>query len=447
MKLKNKNFSIWICVISSIFVVLKMYTGSNLFLFIFISLVITAMLLDKQQHRIDYLLFFISWVYVIKFDLTSYSLFVVLSFVYIVLSVMTLFMQNKGISTQLVITYVLFVCFAVLATLFNSGNVIEVLGFVLNYSVIFFAVLFIDSNTYFRRYTYVYAIGLLIAAIVRWISFSVQSIDSFIESMTIVNTVKTTSAINTRFTGLDLDPNYFSLQILIAIACLLVLFYYDRKMEIKPIVFIIVLAIFGIFTYSKMFIITFIAFILLTFIMFVKHNVKTAFQFASFMLAICGVLLFFYEKLFEIYWIRFFGAGTSTDAITTGRLSSWNMFAAEILQSTKIFVIGAGFGTSFSNAKMAHTMYLSTPYYLGLVGIVLALLYIVSLNKVLRQNIGNSGKTNFQILAVNTIPLYIMLIANAVLDSFVMDYFPFHIMLIMFALTLRKNQEISMDGR
>lgn len=123
------------------------------------------------------------------------------------------------------------------------------------------------------------------------------------------------------------------------------------------------------------------------------------------------------------------------------------MFAAEILQSTKIFVIGAGFGTSFSNAKMAHTMYLSTPYYLGLVGIVLALLYIVSLNKVLRQNIGNSGKTNFQILAVNTIPLYIMLIANAVLDSFVMDYFPFHIMLIMFALTLRKNQEISMDGR
>ncbi|MFJ5791244.1 hypothetical protein ACIQXW_01310 [Lysinibacillus sp. NPDC097162] len=448
MKLKNKNFSIWICVISSIFVVLKMYTGSNLFLFIFISLVITAMLLDKQQHRIDYLLFFISWVYVIKFDLTSYSLFVVLSFVYIVLSVMTLFMQNKGISTQLVITYVLFVCFAVLATVFNSGNVIEVLGFVLNYSVIFFAVLFIDSNTYFRRYTYVYAIGLLIAAIVRWISFSVQSIDSFIESMTIVNTVKTTSAINTRFTGLDLDPNYFSLQILIAIACLLVLFYYDRKMEIKPIVFIIVLAIFGIFTYSKMFIITFIAFILLTFIMFVKNNVKTAFQFASFMLAICGVLLFFfYEKLFEIYWIRFFGAGTSTDAITTGRLSSWNMFAAEILQSTKIFVIGAGFGTSFSNAKMAHTMYLSTPYYLGLVGIVLALLYIVSLNKVLRQNIGNSGKTNFQILAVNAIPLYIMLIANAVLDSFVMDYFPFHIMLIMFALTLRKNQEISMDGR
>lgn len=154
-----------------------------------------------------------------------------------------------------------------------------------------------------------YAIGLLIAAIVRWISFSVQSIDSFIESMTIVNTVKTTSAINTRFTGLDLDPNYFSLQILIAIACLLVLFYYDRKMEIKPIVFIIVLAIFGIFTYSKMFIITFIAFILLTFIMFVKHNVKTAFQFASFMLAICGVLLFFLREVIRnlldsIFWSR-----------------------------------------------------------------------------------------------------------------------------------------------
>jgi len=448
MTVKNIHVSILICIVSSIFVVLKMYTGSNLFLVVFMLFIMTAMLLDKQPHRVEYLLFFISWVYVIKFDLTSYSLFVVLSFVYIVLSLITLFMLNKSISTRLVITYALFGCFAVGATLFNHGNLIEVLGFVLNYSVIFFAVVFIDSNTYFKRYTYVYATGLLAAAIVRWISFSVQEIDSFIQSMTIVNTVKTTSTLNTRFTGLDLDPNYFSLQILIAITCLLVLFYYDSKKEVKPIVFIMILAVFGVFTFSKMFIITCIAFILLTFIIFVKNNVKTALKFASFIIAICSVVLFFfYEKLIEIYKIRFFGAGTSTDAITTGRLSSWHMFAAEILQSTKIFLVGAGFGTSFSKEKMAHTIYLSTPYYLGLIGIVLALLYIFSLNQVLRQNIGTSKEITFQLFAINAIPLYIMLIANIVLDSIVMDYFPFHIMFIMFALTLQKNQERRMAGR
>ncbi|MFJ7667689.1 O-antigen ligase family protein [Lysinibacillus sp. NPDC097195] len=447
MTLKNIHVSMLICIVSSLFVVLKMYTGSNLFLIVFMLLIMTAMLLDKQPHRVEYLLFFISWVYVIKFDLTSYSLFVVLSFVYIVVSIMTLIMLNKSISTRLVFAYMLFGCFAIGATLFNGGNLIEVLGFVLNYSVLFFAVLFIDSNTYFKRYTYIYATGLLSAAIVRWISFSVQEIDSFIQSMTIVNTVKTTSALNTRFTGLDLDPNYFSLQILIAITCLLVLCYYDSKKNIKPIVFIIVLAIFGIFTYSKMFIITFTAFILLTFFMFVKNNVKTAVKFASFIIMICGVmLLFFYEKLFEIYKFRFFGAGTSTDAITTGRLSRWNMFAAEIFQSTKIFIMGAGFGTSFSHEKMAHTMYLSTLYYLGIIGIVLVLLYISSLNQVLRQNIGISRETTFQLFSINAIPLYIMLIANIVLDSFIMDFFPFHIMLIMFALTFQKNQE-SMAGR
>lgn len=441
MIVKSKNYSILLCIVSSIFVVLKMYTDNNLFLWIFLLFVMTAMLLDKQQHRLDYLLFFISWVYVIKFELTGYSLFVMLSFFYIVLSILTLFIHKKRISTQLVLTYVLFVFFAVVATLFSSGNVIEAFGFILNYSIIFFAVLFIDSNVYFRRYTYVYAIGLLCAAIVRWISFSVPAIDHFIESMTIVNTVKTTSTINTRFTGLDLDPNYFSLQILIAIACLLVLYYYDNKIEITPIVLILILAIFGISTYSKMFIITFITLILLTFIMFIKNNVKTAIKFASFIVVMLSVsLFFFYERLFEIYWVRFFGAGTSTDAITTGRVSSWNMFAAEILQSTKIFVFGAGFGTSFSTAKMAHTMYLSTPYYLGVVGIALALLYIFSLNKVLRQNIRNS-KRNFQLLTINAIPLYIMLIANTVLDSFVMDYFPFHILMIMFALTLYKTQK------
>lgn len=437
---KRKNYSILLCVVSSIFVVFKMYTGNPLFLWFFILFVMTAMLLAKQQHRLDYLLFFISWVYVIKFELTGHSLFVVLSFFYIVLSIGTLFLHKKRISTQLVLTYVLFVFFAVGATLFSSGNVIEAFGFVLNYSVIFFAVLFIDSNVYYRRYTYVYAAGLLCAAIVRWVSFSVPAINHFIESMTIVNTVKTTSTINTRFTGLDLDPNYFSLQILIAIACLVVLYYYN-KLEVTPIVLILILSIFGVFTYSKMFIITLITLILLTFIMFIKNNVKTAIKFASFIVVMVSVsLFFFYERLFEIYWVRFFGAGTSTDAITTGRVSSWNMFATEILQSTKIVVFGAGFGTSFSTAKMAHTMYLSTPYYLGVLGITLALLYIFSLNKVLRQNSSNC-KTNFQYLTINAIPLYIMLIANTVLDSFVMDYFPFHILMIMFALTLNKTQE------
>ncbi len=58
MILKNNYFSIFMCIISSIFVVLKMYTGSNLFLWIFFLLTSMAMLCDKQQHRIDYLLFF-----------------------------------------------------------------------------------------------------------------------------------------------------------------------------------------------------------------------------------------------------------------------------------------------------------------------------------------------------------------------------------------------------
>lgn len=306
---KRKNYSILLCVVSSIFVVFKMYTDNPLFLWFFILFVMTAMLLAKQQHRLDYLLFFISWVYVIKFELTGHSLFVVLSFFYIVLSIGTLFLHKKRISTQLVLTYVLFVFFAVGATLFSSGNVIEAFGFVLNYSVIFFAVLFIDSNVYYRRYTYVYAAGLLCAAIVRWVSFSVPAINHFIESMTIVNTVKTTSTINTRFTGLDLDPNYFSLQILIAIACLVVLYYYNNKLEVTPIVLILILSIFGVFTYSKMFIITLITLILLTFIMFIKNNVKTAIKFASFIVVMVSVSLFFLREtirnlLGSLFWRR-----------------------------------------------------------------------------------------------------------------------------------------------
>ena len=446
--IESKNFSVLICIISSIFVVFKIYTGSNLFLWLFFLLTSLAMLLDKQQHRIDYLLFFISWVYVIKFDISGYSLLVVLSSFYILLSILTLFLQKQGISKRLLLTYFLFAFYTVAVTIVSGGNLIAVLGFVLNYSVLFCAILTLDDNAYFRRYTYIYASGLLAASIVRLISYSIPEIDHFIESMTIVNTVKTMNSISTRFTGLDLDPNYFSLQVLIAMACLLVLFNLDGKKEKKSIVLLVILAFFGILTYSKMFIITLIVFIMMTFVVFIRNNVKTAIKFSSFIVIICGgALYFFYEKLFEIYWIRFFGSGISTDAITTGRVSSWSLFVNEILQNTKVFVLGAGFGTSFAKVKMAHTMYLSTPYYIGLIGIVLSVLYISSLYKVLRENVGIMNRPGFQILSINAIPLYIMLIANIGLDSFVMDYFPYHILLIMFALTMSKSKGATMNGR
>jgi len=446
--IESKNFSVLICIISSIFVVFKIYTGSNLFLWLFFLLTSLAMLLDKQQHRIDYLLFFISWVYVIKFDISGYSLLVVLSSFYILLSILTLFLQKQGISKRLLLTYFLFAFYTVAVTIVSGGNLIAVLGFVLNYSVLFCAILTLDDKAYFRRYTYIYASGLLAASIVRLISYAIPEIDHFIESMTIVNTVKTMNSISTRFTGLDLDPNYFSLQVLIAMACLLVLFNLDGKKEKKSIVLLVILAFFGILTYSKMFIITLIVFIMMTFVVFIRNNVKTAIKFSSFIVIICGgALYFFYEKLFEIYWIRFFGSGISTDAITTGRVSSWSLFVNEILQNTKVFVLGAGFGTSFAKVKMAHTMYLSTPYYIGLIGIVLSVLYISSLYKVLRENVGIMNRPGFQILSINAIPLYIMLIANIGLDSFVMDYFPYHILLIMFVLTMSKSKGATMNGR
>lgn len=446
--IESKNFSVLICIISSIFVVFKIYTGSNLFLWLFFLLTSLAMLLDKQQHRIDYLLFFISWVYVIKFDISGYSLLVVLSSFYILLSILTLFLQKQGISKRLLLTYFLFAFYTVAVTIVSGGNLIAVLGFVLNYSVLFCAILTLDDKAYFRRYTYIYASGLLAASIVRLISYSIPEINHFIESMTIVNTVKTMNSISTRFTGLDLDPNYFSLQVLIAMACLLVLFNLDGKKEKKSIVLLVILAFFGILTYSKMFIITLIVFIMMTFVVFIRNNVKTAIKFSSFIVIICGgALYFFYEKLFEIYWIRFFGSGISTDAITTGRVSSWSLFVNEILQNTKVFVLGAGFGTSFAKVKMAHTMYLSTPYYIGLIGIVLSVLYISSLYKVLRENVGIMNRPGFQILSINAIPLYIMLIANIGLDSFVMDYFPYHILLIMFALTMSKSKGTTMNER
>ena len=124
--------------------------------------------------------------------------------------------------------------------------------------------------------------------------------------MTIVNTVKTMNSISTRFTGLDLDPNYFSLQVLIAMACLLVLLIWMEKGE-KVNCITRDISIFGILTYSKMFIITLIVFIMMTFVVFIRNNVKTAIKFSSFIVIICGVPSIFLREVIRNLLIRFLG--------------------------------------------------------------------------------------------------------------------------------------------
>lgn len=99
----QKNKSILLCLIASVLVLFKILFNNNFFLILFLILITYAILQEKNEYRINYLLYFISWVYVIKFDLSQFSLIVLLSAVYCVVTVIYIIVHQKRFPINLLI--------------------------------------------------------------------------------------------------------------------------------------------------------------------------------------------------------------------------------------------------------------------------------------------------------------------------------------------------------
>jgi hypothetical protein len=440
-KYKN-NLSLIICVISSIFVVLKMYTGSNVFLFMFLLIICSAIIFDKIENKFIYLLFFISWIYTLKFHFNQFSLFLVMSALYIIVCLIYILIHNSKFQIKFLLSYILFATYVIAVPLFGGGSITQILGFLLNYTVIFLAVLFIQDKSLYGKYISIYAVGLLISSIVRLISYLIPSLNQYFTQLATTQTLIVGGKLNIRFAGADIDPNYYSIQVLIAISCLLVYIYYcknSKMVKINSILLAVVLSFFGLLSFSKMYVISLLFLILITIASLTKNNLKFGLKFVFSILFLGGVVAFFsFDYFYDSFAQRFGGGGSDLDSLTTGRSTIWLMYLSEILNDIKVLFLGTGYGTGFLNNMMSHNIYLIAFYYMGVIGILITLFYIFSLREMFIL-LKNGQKKNFQVLSVNVIPLLVLLFANMSVDSFVMDFFPIHLFLTLFSLVYNKN--------
>lgn len=435
--------SLRICLLGSLFIALKMILNKNLFLIAFIALIIYGITIDKPENKIEYLLYFISWVYVIKFDFNQFSLFLVMSVIYCIVSVIYIIKKRYN---KILLTYILGILLILIYTTFSllmSGtySIISTYGFLLNYLVIAIACIFVKEQYKFIQYTYMYTIGLLVGCLVRLLGTIFPTIEIYIQNMTRINTVLTNGNLYVRFAGLDLDPNYFSIQILIAISCLSVLIMYDKRESIKSSILIVVLSIFGLLSLSKMFLITFLLYLILIFIILLKTNIKKSIKYLISLLCIASIVgYYFYDYFYEAFLFRFIGKGNHISDITTGRSDIWISYIEEIFKNIKNIFIGKGIASEFLDGHISHNMYLIAIYKLGIIGIIIFLVFILILFRNLKYQMKILNSIN--ILSINLLPLYIILVANLTLDSFLMDFFPIHIFLTMLCILFYKEKFI-----
>lgn len=434
--IKKDNGSLIICTISSILVVLKMYTNNNIYLVLFMLMICAAIVFDRIEFKFDYLLFFVSWVYALKFNFNQFSMFLFISALYIIVCIIYMIIHNSKFKIKLLGSYLLFVAYVIAIPIFSGGTISTVLGFLLNFTVIFFAVLFLNDNRLFNRYILIYSYGLFLSSIVRLLSYVISNLNDYIIKMATVQTLILEGKLNTRFAGLDLDPNYYSIQILIAISCLIINIYYKQVGKKTSIFLAMALGVFGFFSVSKMYLISFLFLLIIAAVAFVRNNIVFGIKFIFSLLFSGGIFAyFFYDNIYNLFSQRFISSGQDIAGLTTGRSILWKMFFAEIINDFKVLCFGAGFGSGKLSNIMAHNMYLTMLYYMGIIGSVISIFYFFTIIEALAKNL--KQKKYYQLFSINSIPLYILLIANISLDSFVMDFFPIQLLLILFSLTYK----------
>ena len=315
--------------------------------------------------------------------------------------------------------------------LISDGGLSNVIGFILNFTTLTLALATIQKTNYFKRYVHYYASGLAISGFVallgKWIPAAKENIQNMGESYTVYQN----NQLFTRFSGLDIDPNYFSFQVLFAIALLLITSHHKSR-NLKENTLILILVFMGINTLSKMFLLLLLSIIMFTFIIYAKDKLTSAIKY---IMAVAVVLLaamplglfdFINATLF-----RFSGQGNSAISLTTGRTDLWISYITEIFSEPRVFLIGNGIGSEFLEGFAAHNMYLSYWYFTGFFGVIALLLFIINSYRQIDKRVYVEKRTKLP--GLNKLPLIVLVLANCALDSILMDFFPLLLYLTILA--------------
>jgi hypothetical protein len=430
IKFPLKTF--FIILLATTLIICYMAIDSNIFIFLSFFIIVLGIIFDKIENKVSYLLFFVSWVYVFKYDITKQSMY---SFLVIAFIIVCLISKKFIIDLKLAISFIFLMIYIFIIGITSSEfQIMANLNFICNNCIILiFAALSKNiSKGNYKNYFIFYSMGVGSAALVGYIGQNFTQINNFLIGIRIINTVVVDGSIIMRTSGLDIDPNYYALQILMAISVLLIIIKYKRRTKKLEVIFVITLFVFGFLSLSKMYLILIILIIIFYLAIYFKESIFKGIEYVAILfISITIALTFKYNYFYDVYFVRFVGGNIDFSTVTTGRSYIWQNYFNEIVTNIKTLFFGQGI-SNFLDEIAAHNIFLSTWYKIGLVGIVLYMVYIFICNKSIANKIGDKYK--IKAIDIRLLPMYIILIANVALDTSVFSFFPIHILLAILAI-------------
>lgn len=346
------------------------------------SMILATMLLAGYLviSPIDYsvyaLFFFLAFLNVFKLNKESTSLYTFLQC--IILLRLLIYSLDNRIYINRIIFSILLLCFSCMSTIVFSPENFSVL---VRFSIVILMVSLLVSTDVIRNLSIkqvlrFYSLGIIVEGIYGKLDTFFPEIKNFLSIIYVRIDLDT---ISYRFSGLTANPNYYSIEITMALAALLVI-YKRKKINKEFYLWAFPLSIFGIMTQSKTFIITFLIMLIQFFVICIRNNNLKTFLYSIILIMITYLCLHtFISDFSELYLSRIsdlFAENKSLSSMTTGRSEAWIMYWNASVSDLKCLLLGHGLGKELSISS--HNIFLEALYSLGLVGSILYYSAIVS---------------------------------------------------------------------
>ena len=181
-----------------------------------------------------------------------------------------------------------------------------------------------------------------------------------------------------RFHGLYNDPNYYMTMLIVGMALIIKLREYGRLKTLPFVLMFAGMTALGVLTYSKTFFLTFIL-LGVVYIIWQFRNKKVFWGTALIVAVAIGAEYFLFSENspFAVVISRFLGSEDLSD-LTTGRSDVYLQYLEAITKDPLTFLFGYGF-TAPGLRNDPHNIYLEIIYRCGAVGIVLIMVFFMSL--------------------------------------------------------------------
>ncbi len=354
--------------LASYFCILLRVAISPVFTILALAICAGFILLTEYIYGIGLVLFLLSFQYIFNLQYNSYSMVSILSVV-VLGKVMWTLRGRNAIRDRTFVLFIAFVSYGVVQCVLLGNSLFFFFGLIVNLSLVCMVVFEIDGSINIREIkmiSYCFALGVIVACITALMQDMIPNMSSVLSNVLSSVYYRSDEVRMERFDSLQQNPNYFSLDVTIAVNAIIITSMRQKKIKLIDIILVFLLLLFGIFSLSKSFLVS-VAFSALLFVIYERKKIGKLIPFAIIIAILAGVLFQISKDYIFVFFERM-TSGENANEMLSGRTDHWIEYADYLFSDVRALLFGMGYLQKPIGLTDAHSMYIEVFSFFGLAG-------------------------------------------------------------------------------